>query len=108
MKYACIARHVDEFEVRLMCDVLEVSPSGYYASRKRSPCARAIADERLLLSVRVAHEKSGGTYGAPRIHRELRDDGVRVAKKRVARVMREDRLKGRAPRRARSAIVARA
>jgi transposase InsO family protein len=82
-----------------MCDVLEVSPSGYYASRTRSPCARAIADERLLLDVRGAHEKSGGSYGAPRVHRELRDDGVRVGRKRVARLMREDGLAGRAPRR---------
>jgi hypothetical protein len=43
VKYAGIARHLDEFDVRLMCDVLEVSPAGYYASRKRSPCLRAIA-----------------------------------------------------------------
>jgi putative transposase len=71
-----------------MCDVLEVSPSGYHAPRKRFPCARAIADERLLLNVRLAHEKSGETYGAPHV-------------KRVARVMREDGLVGRAPRRKR-------
>jgi transposase InsO family protein len=92
---------VDEFEVRLMCEVLEVSPSGYYASRKRSPCARAIADERLLLNVRIAHEQSGRTYGAPRVQRELKDDGIDVGTKRVARLMREDGLVGRAPRRKR-------
>lgn len=98
MRYACIARHVDEFDVRLMCEILEVSPSGYYASRKRSPCARAIADERLMLNVRIAHAKSGGTYGAPRVQRELADDGLSVGTKRVARLMREDGLVGRAPR----------
>ena len=101
MNYACIARHVDEFDVRLMCEVLEVSPSGYYASRKRSPCARAIADERLLLNVRIAHEQSGRTYGAPRVQRELKGDGIAVGTKRVARLMREDGLVGRAPRRKR-------
>lgn len=101
MKYACLARHVDEFDVRLMCEGLEVSASGYYASRKRSPCARAIADDRLLLNVRLAHDKSGGTYGAPRVQRELKDDGFAVGTKRVARLMRRDGLAGRAPRRRR-------
>lgn len=101
MRYACIARHQGEHEVRLMCDVLDVAPSGFYAWRKRAPSARAIADERLLLNVRVAHEQSGQTYGAPRVHRELRDDGIRVARKRVARLMRADGLVGRAPRRRR-------
>jgi transposase InsO family protein len=84
-----------------MCHVLTVSPSGYYASRKRSPCARAIADERLLLNVRIAHEKSGGTYGAPRVQRELQAEGIQVGTKRVARLMHEDGLVGRAPRRRR-------
>ena len=98
MKYACIARHEHEHDVRLMCTVLEVSPSGYYASRQRAPCARARADERLLLNVRLAHAKSGGTYGAPRVQRELKDEGMSVGTKRVARLMREEGLQGRAPR----------
>ena len=101
MRYACIARHQHEHRVRLMCDVLDVGPSGFYAWRKRAPSARAIADERLLLNVRIAHEKSDATYGAPRVHRELRAEGIRVGKKRVARVMREDGLAGRVPRRKR-------
>jgi len=105
VRYACIARHEGEHDVRLMCAVLEVSPSGYYASRKRSPCARAIADERLLLNVRMAHEKSGGTYGAPRVQRELKGEGIHVGTKRVARVMRADGLRGRAPRRRRVATT---
>ena len=101
MRYACIARHEDAHDVRLMCAVLAVSPSGYYVSKKRSPCARAIADERLLLNVRIAHDKSGGTYGAPRVQRELEDEGIHVGTKRVARLMRADGLVGRAPRRRR-------
>ena len=97
MRCACIARHRGEFPVRLMCRVLAVKPSTYYAWRKRPPCARAIADERLLLNVRVAYERSDETYGAPRIHRELRAAGTRVSKKRVARVMRADGLVARLP-----------
>lgn len=99
MKYACIARHRGEFYVRLMCRVLEVSASGFYASRKRSPGARAIADERLMLNVRIAHERSGETYGAPRIVRDLRAEGTPVGQKRVARLMQEDGLVGRVPKR---------
>lgn len=101
MRYACIARHVDEFDVRLMCPLLAVSPSGYYAWCKRSPSERALADERLLLNIRLAHAKSDGDYGAPRVQRELKDDGIHVGTKRVARLMRQDGLKGRAPRRRR-------
>lgn len=70
--------------------MLEVSPSGYYAARRRLPCARAIADERLLLHVRIAHTKSGGNYGASRVQRELKDDGFAVGTKRVACPMRQD------------------
>jgi putative transposase len=64
VKYACITLYRREFKVRLMCRVLAVSPSGYYAWRKRPSCAHAIADERLLLNVRVAYRTSDGTYGA--------------------------------------------
>jgi putative transposase len=79
-----------------MCHVLEVAPAGYYAWRKRvSPCARQIADERLLLDIRLSHHASDGTYGAPRVLRDLRDDGVHVGQKRVARLMRQDGLVGR-------------
>ncbi|GMV11356.1 MAG: transposase [Gemmatimonadota bacterium] len=101
MKYACIARHHGEHDVRLMCEVLEVSPSGYYAWGKRPVSERAIADERLLLNIRIAHAKSDGSYGAPRVQRELKDDGIAVGTKRVARLMRADGLQGRAPRRRR-------
>lgn len=101
MKYACIARHRHEHRVRLMCEVLEVSPAGFYAAQRRAPCRRAVADASLLAHVRRIHGESGATYGAPRIQRELRDDGRRVGTKRVARLMRADGLQGRAPHRCR-------
>lgn len=100
MKYACIARHEREHAVRLMCRVLAVAPSGFYRWRTRGPSARATADAALLVRVRAAHRDSDHTYGAPRIHRALQDEGVHVGKKRVARVMRRDGLAARAARRA--------
>jgi putative transposase len=82
-----------------MCRVLEVSPAGFYVWRTRAPSARALADERLMLNVRVSHQRSAGTYGAPRVHRDLRDKGLHVGKKRVARLMRQQGLVGRVRRR---------
>lgn len=83
-----------------MCRVLDVAPSGYYAWEKRSsPCARAIADERILLNIHLSYQASDGTYGAPRVLRDLRDEGIHVGKKRVARLMQRDGLVGRPPQR---------
>ena len=83
-----------------MCRVLEVASAGYYKWRRQvSPTARAIADEALLLRVRIFYHESDGAYGAPRIHQDLREAGRRVGKKRVARLMREDGLVGRRPKR---------
>jgi transposase InsO family protein len=92
VKYACIARHQGEFDVRLMCRVLAVSASGFYAAQRRAPSARAVRDQYLRLQVRTAHERSDRTYGAPRVHEELKAHGHHVARKRVARLMREDGL----------------
>jgi putative transposase len=95
VKYACIAQHSDEFKIRLMCRVLEVSPSGFYAWCKRDPCERALADDVLLAHVRVAFLESDRTYGAPRVHDELLAQGHHVGKKRVARLMRTEGLVAR-------------
>jgi len=98
-KYAAITAHRGTYPVRLMCEVLGVSASGFYAAQGRTPGGRAAADERLRVEVRAAHAKSHRRYGAPRVHRALRAAGTRVAKKRVARVMREDGLAARRARR---------
>lgn len=105
MKYACIARHRGEFRLRLMCRVLAVSVSGFYAAQRRVPSERAQTDRRLQLAIRAAHAESEGRYGAPRVHRELRAGGVRVSRKRVARLMREDGLVARRRRRYRPTTV---
>ena len=98
-KYAAIQAHRDRFPVRLMCRALGVSVAGFYAAHQRAPSARGQADERLRVQVRAAHTKSRRRYGAPRVHEALKADGVRVARKRVARLMREDGLVARAPKR---------
>jgi len=99
MRYAVITRHRREFQLRLMCRVLEVSPSGYYASLKRPPSWHALIDEVLMARVRIIHAESGETYGAPRVHRELQAEGLPASPKRVARLMRDGELVAR-PRKA--------
>jgi transposase InsO family protein len=78
-----------------MCRVLEVSPSGYYASRKRPSSWHALIDEVLMARVRIIHEASNETYGAPRVHRELQAEGLPASPKRVARLLREEGLVAR-------------
>jgi putative transposase len=98
MKCAVIARHRDEFPVRLMCRVLEVSVSGFYAYLRRPLSWRRVIDDLLMAHVRIAFAESGETYGAPRLLRELQAQGLPTSQKRVARLMRETGLRAR-PRR---------
>ncbi len=78
-----------------MCRCLKVTRSGFYAWRRRPESAHAQGDRRLRVAVRAAFERSRRRYGSPRIHRELRDDDVRVSRKRVVRLMREEGLQAR-------------
>ena len=94
-KYAVIAAHRAEFSVRLMCRVVEVSVSGFYAACGREVSARTRADEGLLVHVRASFAKHRKRYGSPRVHQHLRQTGTRVSSKRVARLMREDGLVAR-------------
>ena len=77
-----------------MCRVLDVSTSGYYAWRNRAPSKRAQKDAMLTEKIREVHTGSHGTYGAPRVHAALQDEGTRVGKKRVARLMKAAGLRG--------------
>jgi hypothetical protein len=74
--------------------VLGVSPSGYYAWQHRAPSARAQRDAELTMKIHTIHLESRGTYGAPRVHAELAAQGIRVGRKRVARLMRVARVQG--------------
>jgi len=82
------------FPAAAMCRVLKVSTSGYYAWLKRAPSARAREDAMLTHRIRSIHLLSRGTYGAPRVHAELADEGVHVGRKRVARLMQAAGLQG--------------
>ena len=82
------------YPIATLCRVLDVSASGYYVWLLRPPSARRVLDAALLERIRAIHRKSRGTYGAPRIHAELVDDGWRIGRKRVARLMREAELEG--------------
>jgi putative transposase len=81
--------------VRVMCRLLNVSKSGFYAWDRRVISARERADIELTVRIRAIHQRSRETYGAPNIHAELADDhGIRVGRKRVARLMRAAGLRG--------------
>jgi len=71
-----------------MCRVLRVHRSGFYAWIKNPLSTRSKEDLRLLESIRIAYDESGGIYGSPRIYNDLRERGERCGKKRVARIMR--------------------
>lgn len=80
--------------VRMMCRVLEVSASGFYAWCERKPSARARADADLTVKIHAIHEGSRGTYGVPRVHAVLAADEHSVGRKRVARLMKAAGLEG--------------
>src|SRR5918994_4280259 len=82
-----------------LCKVLGVSPSGYFAWRSRPACRRQREDLVLLAHVRSAFQLSNETYGSPRLTRELQDQGLSVGRHRTARLMRENGLRARQPRR---------
>jgi transposase InsO family protein len=84
--------------MRILCRVLEVSRSGYYAWRVRKPSARDLEDERLRPKVVAAFKTGRGTYGSPRVRDELVERGFEIGRKRVARLMREMGLQGVSPR----------
>lgn len=83
-----------EHHVATLCRVLDVSPSGYYAWRQRGLSARQATDQRLSRRIQAIHRHSRGTYGRPRVHAELVDEGWCVGGKRIARLMRTQGLRG--------------
>ena len=94
------------YPIVMLCRLLGVSDSGYHAWRRRPASARRRSDSALGAWIAHIHRSSRGTYGAPRIHAELRADGTRVGKKRVARLMRELGLEGTYRRRYRRITIA--
>ena len=94
-RYRFIDAKRAEFGVRRCSRAVGVSPASFYDWHRRGPSARQRADLRLLAEIRRIHRDSGGAYGAPRIHAELEIAcGVKVGRKRVARLMRTEGLVG--------------
>ena len=81
-------------KIATMCRVLGVSPSGYYAWRKRSPSNRALANAALLEDIRAIHDFSRGTYGAPRVSEEFKANTRKIGHNRIARLMKKAGIQG--------------
>jgi transposase InsO family protein len=99
MRFRFIEDHRDTWPIRVLCDALEVSASGYYAWRGRPESARAAANRTLLTDVRRVHNQPRGRYGAPRIHAALRAEGRSVSRGRVERLMRRHGIRAATHRR---------
>jgi transposase InsO family protein len=100
------AEKTQQRNVKRVCELLKVSRAAYYAHRADSPSTRQLVDQELTEHIRQAHQRSKGRYGAPRIHAQLRRDGHRHGRKRIARLMRATGLHGRTPRRFKRTTIA--
>ena len=94
MRFACIEAE-KAIPASLQCRTLRVSRSGFYAWRVRPESAHSVEDRRLGVLVKAFFDESRGRDGSPRVHLDLIDEGIRVSRKRVARLMREDDLVAR-------------
>ena len=90
MRFAFVHAEKAVWPVTVMCEVLCVSRSGYYAWRDRPASAHDQTDAKLLVEIKAAHEAGRGYYGSPRVHRALRNNGTRVSRKRVTRLMKDE------------------
>lgn len=89
MKYEFMQSHEEEFSIGRMSKMLDVSRSGYYQFIKRLPSQRKQDEESLIMKIKAIYEASRQTYGSPRIHAELKDQGETCSRQRVAKLMRK-------------------
>jgi putative transposase len=90
VKFAFVDAEKAWHPVNILCSVLEVSRSGYYAWRARPVSSHRNVDAQLAVDIATSHRRSRCTYGSPRVHRDLRARGILVGKKRVERLMRQE------------------
>ena len=88
MRFQCVEDHLSAFPATRLCQVLDLSPSGYYAWRKRPVSGREMANQELVEKIKVVHAESRETYGSPRVYQELKEQGEGCSENRVARLMR--------------------
>ena len=99
MRFAFIAAKKAEHHVTILCRCMRVTRSGFYAWRRRGLSARAQRDLVLRTKLRAFHAASGQIYGRPRLWKDLHEDGEAVSEKRVRRLMREEQIQGKVPKR---------
>ena len=88
-----MAEHKSQFRLHSMCRVLRVQRSGYYAWKKKPKSKRTLVDEFLLVKIKQSFEESQSIYGSPRVHCDLREDGVLCGEKSIARLMRQGQMR---------------
>jgi transposase InsO family protein len=88
-------QHEKEFSIGKMAKVLGVSRSGYYDFLEKGKSEREAANERLKKEIKRIHEKNRGVYGSPRVHNELKKQGEKCSRKRVAKLMREEGIQAK-------------
>jgi len=94
MKFRFVVAEKAQFPVSLLCRTVGVTRQEFYAWQRRLPSQRSVEDAALLERIRQIHTETNRAYGAPRIFLDLRDEGVHVGRKRIARLMRADGLRG--------------
>lgn len=99
MIFRFMQQHQTEFPISVMCEVLSVSRSGFYAWRKNPESKRNQSSKTLRKKICTIHRESGESYGSPRVYKALKKQGETCSKNRVARLMREDGLKAKSKRR---------
>ena len=99
MRYRFIGAEKTNYPITILCRAMQVSPSGYYAFMQRGPSARALENAKLLTEIKEIHVQSRGTYGSPRMYRELIARGHVVSPGRVERLMRANGISARRKRR---------
>ena len=95
MRFEFVENHREEYPIQRMCAVLEVSASGYYAWRRRTPSRREMANQELVAEIKTVHLEYRQTYGSPRMQVELVARGFSASENRVARLMRKHNIRAR-------------
>ena len=98
MKFAFVKEHRSLWPVRVICRVLKVARSGFYAWLKRKPSRRQMHQQKLLAKIKQVHEENRELYGSPRVHRALLIDGEHVSRNTVAKLMRQAKIRAKSRR----------
>ena len=99
MKFVFVKEHRKTWPVRTICRVLKVARSGFYAWLKRKPSARQVRQQKLLAKIKVVHQENRELYGSPRVYRALLIDGEVVSRNTVAKLMRQENIRAKRPKR---------